>query len=175
MGEPELGEQSESDASRFEAAILSEPISSLQLEEPATVGLDATLAEAVETLQKRHTGCVLVVGEGKLLAGVFTERDLLNRVAGKRLDWSQSRVADFMTRGPETLRPDDRIVWALHLMHVGGYRNVPLTDASGRAVGLVSVKHIVAFVADLFPESVLNLPPDPHRRPDPTQEGGGAD
>ena len=110
-----------------------------------------------------------------LPAGIFTERDLLNRVAGKRLDWGSCRVADYMTRGPETLRPDDRIAWALNLMHLGGYRHVPLTDLEGKPIGIVSVKNIVEFIVDLFPASVLNLPPDPHRVPSSYTEGGGED
>jgi CBS domain-containing protein len=118
---------------------------------------------------------VLVRGKSGALVGIFTERDLLNRVAGKRLDWDAARVADYMTREPETLRPDDRIAWALHHMAVGGYRNVPLTDDRGRPVGLVSMKDIVDFIVDLFPAQVLNLPPDPHRAPDPDASGGGAD
>lgn len=155
-------------------ALLFEPIRSLSLEPPAILSASSTLADAIETLQQRHVGCVLIAGLDGKLQGLFTERDLLNRVAGRHLDWG-SPVTDFMTRSPETLRPDDRIAWALHMMHVGGYRNVPLTDAEGRPVGLVSVKDIVAFIVDLFPAAVLNLPPDPHRAPDPHTSGGGSD
>ena len=99
-------------------------------------------------------------------------RDLLNKVAGRKLDWSECRVADFMTRDPETLRPDDRIVWALNLMHVGGYRHVPLVDAANRPVGVISIKDIVQFIVELFPAAVLNLPPDPRQTPDPFSGGG---
>jgi CBS domain-containing protein len=80
-----------------------------------------------------------------------------------------------MTSDPETLRPDDRIAWALNLMHMGGYRHVPLTDEAGRPVGVVSVKDIVDFIVDLFPAAVLNLPPDPHRKPGSDDVGGGED
>src|SRR3954447_23749436 len=78
-----------------------------------------------------------------------------------------------MTRDPESLRADDRIVWALNLMHVGGYRHVPLVDPQNRPVGVISVKDIVSFLVELFPAAVLNLPPDPHRVPVPTLSGGG--
>src|SRR5205814_1124531 len=81
--------------------------------------------------------CVLVVDAAGVLKGIFTERDLLNRVAGRGLDWAACKVADYMTAEPESLRADDRIVWALNLMAVGGYRHVPLTDAQGRATGVV--------------------------------------
>ena len=175
MAEPEFRPESPAQDERIKNTILATQIRELQLEAPATVPADATLAQAVELLQKRHIGCVLVVGPDGTLAGIFTERDLLNRVAGKRLDWTKSKVIDHMTRDPESLRPDDRVAWALNRMHVGGYRNVPLVDSNKKPVGLVSVKDIVAFVVDLFPSSVLNMPPDPHRLPDSEPGGGGSD
>jgi CBS domain-containing protein len=150
-------------------------ISSLRLGPAITVPESATLQEAVENLQRHHIGCVLVSGADGTLQGIFTERDLLNRVAGRKLDWAQCRVSDFMTRNPETLRPDDRIVWALNLMHMGGYRHVPLVDQANHPVGVISVKDIVEFIVELIPEAVLNLPPDPHRAPSNDEDPGGTD
>jgi CBS domain-containing protein len=168
-----LGRDDEPD--RIERAICNDEIRSLQLGPAITLPAGARLQEVVETLQERHIGCVLLVGDDGKLAGIFTERDLLNKVAGRRLDWQKERVADYMTPAPETLRPDDRIAWALNLMHIGGYRHVPLTDESGRPLGVVSVKDIVDFIVDLFPAAVLNLPPDPHRQPSSDDVGGGED
>jgi len=159
----------------IEQAILTDLIGALRLSPAITLPAESALKQVVEIMQREHIGCMLLVdGEGKL-CGIFTERDLLNKVAGQRLDWSQERVSSYMTRDPETLRLDDRIAWALNLMSMGGYRHVPLTDESGRPVGVVSVKDIVEFIVDLFPEAVLNLPPDPHRKPGSDDVGGGAD
>jgi CBS domain-containing protein len=163
------------DRTMLEQAICNEEIRSLQLGPAITLPADARLQQVVEILQERHIGCVLLVGGDGTLAGIFTERDLLNKVAGRRLDWQKERVADYMTHAPETLRPDDRIAWALNLMHIGGYRHVPLTDEAGRPLGVVSVKDIVDFIVDLFPAAVLNLPPDPHRKPGSDDVGGGED
>ncbi|GAC1603229.1 MAG: hypothetical protein NVS4B10_15700 [Myxococcales bacterium] len=159
----------------IEQAVLHDSIQSLHLGPAICVARQATLQQAIETLQREHIGCVLVVDEGGKLSGIFTERDLLSRVAGRRLDWGRERVGDYMTRDPESLRPDDRIAWALNLMSMGGYRHVPLTDAQGRPAGVVSIKDIVALIVDLFPAAVLNLPPDPHREPGSDDVGGGED
>ena len=158
----------------LEGRLLTQAISSLQVGPALTVPLDATLAQAIEIMQTRHVGCVLVVDANGILKGIFTERDLLTRVAGRVHDLA-GKVADFMTPDPEALRADDSIVWALNLMHVGGYRHVPITDAAGRVTGVISVKDIVEFIVDLFPSQVLNLPPDPHRRPSSDWVGGGED
>jgi CBS domain-containing protein len=177
MEHADLPEEPESTHGKksFEARLLSEPIGSLSPAPALTVPLDAPLKKAVEIMQDQHIGCVLVVDAAGVLKGIFTERDLLSRVAGRGLDWSACKVADYMTSDPESLRADDRIVWALNLMHVGGYRHVPITDAQGHATGVVSVKDIVAFIVDLFPDEVLNLPPDPHRPVSSDDVGGGTD
>ena len=160
---------------RLKDSLERELISALRLGPAITVRDDATLQDAVDNLQHHHIGCVLVAGPDGTLEGIFTERDLLNRVAGKKLDWSECRVSDFMTRDPETLRPDDRIVWALNLMHMGGYRHVPLVDEQNHPVGVISVKDIVEFIVELMPGAILNLPPDPHRAPSNDEDPGGAD
>ncbi len=157
----------------LEQTFLTDQIRVLQPRAAISVPADATLQQVVAILQEKHIGCVLVVAKDGKLMGIFTERDLLTRVAGKRLDWSKEPVSEHMTPDPEALHLDDRIVWALNLMHVGGYRHVPLTDESGVPVGVISVKDIVEFIVDLFPAAVLNLPPDPHRKPGSDDVGGG--
>jgi len=157
----------------IERAIVSEDIRALGLGPAICVRADVSLREAVATLQNEHIGCVLVVDEAGKLTGIFTERDLLTKVALRSLDWSVERVRDYMTADPETLHPEDRIAWALKLMHVGGYRHVPLTDDAGKPVGVVSIKDIVDYIVDLFPSPVLNLPPDPHRTEWVDDESGG--
>ena len=157
----------------IERAIVGEDIRALGLGPAITIRSDASLHDRVELLQREHIGCVLVTDEAGKLVGIFTERDLLSKIALRDLDWKAERVADFMTADPETLHPEDRIAWALKLMHVGGYRHVPLTDDAGRPVGVVSIKDIVDFIVDLFPAPVLNLPPDPHRKQWVEDESGG--
>jgi CBS domain-containing protein len=157
----------------IERAIVAEDIRALGLGPAISVRRDATLYDTVQTLQREHIGCVLVTGEDGRLVGIFTERDLLSKIALRSLDWNVERVADYMTPDPETLHPEDRIAWALKLMHIGGYRHVPLTDQAGRPVGVVSIKDIVDFIVDLFPSPVLNLPPDPHRKAWTEDESGG--
>lgn len=159
----------------IERALIHEPISSLTLRAPITVPLDGTLADAVRILRRDHVGCVLVVDGNGGLAGIFTERDLLTKVAGERRDWDQEPISVFMTSAPETLRPEDPIAWALNYMHLGGYRHVPLLDEVGHLVGVVSVKDIVEHVVELFPAAVLNLPPKPPRAPLSQEDLGGDD
>ncbi len=118
----------------------------------------ATVRAAVQQMNQHSAGCVLVEDNGRLV-GIFTERDVLTRIAGAGIDIDRATVASVMTRDPESLSPDDRVSYALNKMSVGGYRHIPLVDDSGRPVGVVSMRNVVDYMVDLFRTEVLNLPP----------------
>jgi len=115
-------------------------------------------------MKEHRVGCVLVEAEGRLL-GIFTERDILTKLVGTGYDPATVKVDGVMTRNPETLTPEDPIAFALHRMSVGGYRHLPLMDTAGRPVGILSVKDIVDYLAEHFPEEILNIPPEPGKQP----------
>ncbi len=137
--------------------MIHEPIRSLNPRSPLSVAPSATLAEAVRLMREHRIGCVLVV-EGERLTGIITERDLLLKLEQGGLD---RPVSDLMTREPETLSAEDPIVYALNKMSVGGFRHVPLVDRARHPVGIISVKDIVDYIVDFFPNEVLTVPPDP--------------
>jgi CBS domain-containing protein len=98
----------------------------------------ATVREAARRMAERRVGAALVSEGGRLL-GIFTERDLLIRVVARDLDPSATKLADVMTRDPATVGPGQRAVDALHLMHEGGFRHLPVVEA-GRVRGIVSLR-----------------------------------
>ena len=69
-----------------------------------------------------------------------------------------------MTTEPRTLALDQTIRDALELMQTGQYRNIPLVDSTGHLVGVVRQNDIIKYLAESFPEELLNLPPRPHQR-----------
>jgi CBS-domain-containing membrane protein len=69
-----------------------------------------------------------------------------------------------MTTEPKTLDLDDTIRDAIVLMETGRYRNVPMIDEERRLVGVVRQSDIIKYLAESFPEELLNLPPRPHQR-----------
>jgi len=142
---------------------LKAPIKSLPLAPPTSVEVGTSILDAVRVMQDKHTGCVLVLREGKL-EGLLTERDLLMKSLGSGKDLGETKVDEVMTRNPEVLQPDDMLAFALNYMHVGGYRHVPIVDSDLRPVGVLSIKNIVDYLADYFPQEVLTLPPRPIRK-----------
>jgi len=135
------------------------PIRHLNPRPPVSLPPSATVDEMIRVMREYRIGCVLVV-EAERLGGIITERDLLLKL--DRADVARP-IRDFMTPDPEVLAATDPIVYALNKMSVGGFRHVPLVDEERRPVGIISVKDIVDYIVDFFPNDVLTLPPDATR------------
>ena len=131
---------------------------------PVTVAPGTTLADCVRAIQRTGTGdSVFVVDREGRLAGVLTERDVFGRLVGGDIDLTQT-VETLMTTQPRTLDLDQTIRDAIELMQTGRYRNVPVIDGEGRLVGVVRQSDVLKYLAESFPEELLNLPPRPHQR-----------
>ncbi|MGH7312871.1 MAG: CBS domain-containing protein [Candidatus Rokuibacteriota bacterium] len=152
-------EEVESELREIRGALFNDTIATLSPAEPICLPGSATVHEAVQHMLARHQAGVLVIdGEGRLI-GIFTERDVLNRVVGQGLDVRQTRLATVMTANPEALTVVQRVAYAVHCMGVAGYRTIPLVDVDQRPVGVVTVNDVIRWLAHLFPEAVLNLAP----------------
>jgi CBS domain-containing protein len=136
----------------------------LSRRQPVTVLPGTSLAECVRAIQRTGTGdSVFVCDASGRLAGVLTERDIFGRIVGGSVDLREP-VERLMTTEPRTLDLDDTIGDAIVLMQTGRYRNVPMVDPDGQLVGVVRQSDIIKYLAESFPEELLNLPPRPHQR-----------
>ena len=159
----------------MEATVLSgetfkQPIAKLFSKQAVSVDVAASVGSAVEVMRKFEYGAVCVTREGRL-TGILTERDLLTKVIGVFDDALKMPVSDAMTPDPMALRAEDPIVYAMHNMHVGGYRHIPIVNDAGEPVSIVSIKDVVRFVLNYFPQEILNVPGEPYRGPR-TRESG---
>jgi CBS domain-containing protein len=150
---------------KLRQGLLTVPISHLDPRRALHLPPTASVAEAVDLMNRENIGAVLVVagiGADVRLVGIFTERDVLTKIAGRGLDFTKIRVEAYMTRDPETLGVDAKVAYALNMMVVGGFRHVPLVDRDHRPVAMISVRDIVEYMVELFPKDILNLPIDPN-------------
>jgi len=125
-----------------------------------TAGCEATIRETIALMQAQGEGCVLICDPQGQLRGIFTERDLLRRVIGRDLDLD-SPITEAMSTTLATVKPTDPITRALKLLHDRGLRHLPVVDENGQAVGIVSVRRVLEYLVDHFPQEVYNSPPDP--------------
>jgi CBS domain-containing protein len=104
-----------------------------------TIEPDAGLGEAARRMASRAVGAVVVL-DGERLVGIVTERDVLKAVAaGLRED---ARVAEWMTRHPETVESGEATDHAASLMIHGGFRHLPVVD-EGRVLGILSIRDLM--------------------------------
>ncbi|HTX18116.1 MAG TPA: CBS domain-containing protein [Bacteroidota bacterium] len=149
---------------------IQEPIRNLELGRAVVVETSKSVSTTIELMQHKKTGCVLAAENG-VLVGIFTERDILMKILGKAKDYHKLTIGEVMTKSPESLRLDDSIAYAMNMMSVGGYRHVPIVDDHKKPISILSVKDVISYIVEHFPDEVLNLPPTPLRS---TKEREGA-
>jgi CBS domain-containing protein len=133
---------------RVERSLMEDPVSVLKPQTPITLPPTASVRQAVQTMLDRNLGALLVVGaDGKLL-GVFSERDLLTKVAGLPGTSLDAPLEQFMTANPETVADSDTLAFALHKMDVGGYRHLPIVRDQ-RPTGVLSVRDMLRHITQL--------------------------
>lgn len=141
----------ESPGSDVERGISSHNVNVLCPREAQCVQVDTPVREVIAQMVEQKTGCVLVE-DGADLVGVFSERDVLNKVSSD-LDRLDHPVREFMTPGPFTITKRDSIGYALQAMDLGGYRHLPVVNASRIAIGILSVRDILRFLCVRYAKS----------------------
>ena len=129
-----------------ERSLMKEQIKSLQPVEPLTVDIGTTLKQAIRIMRNKNIGCVVVTGDAGKLAGILTERDLLQKVAGKHLDHDRCRVEEFMSPAPESSKAEHPLAYALHRMIISDIRYLPLVDENDRPAGIISSRDVIAYI-----------------------------
>lgn len=138
----------ESEQANSESAF-SAPLSSLRFLRPPAIAPTTSVREAVSLLVGNRGGAVLVL-DGDALSGIFTERDVLKKVAGRpgALD---APVAEYMTTDPVVVRENESVAVALHKMADGGFRHVPMGTGSGYRV--VTASDALRWVVERYIEA----------------------
>lgn len=113
--------------------------------EVSTITADTSVRAAIAILAERRIGAVPVV-EGEGVAGVFSERDVIQGLAGGG-ELLQRPVSEVMTTPAVTVSPHDSVLGALSLMTQRRIRHLPVVEG-GRLVGIVSIGDLVKFRID---------------------------
>jgi 2-oxoglutarate ferredoxin oxidoreductase subunit beta len=138
------------DPTAVEHGLETDPISELNPASPISATTDTSLAEAIAIMRMHNIGSLLIVDAEGRLAGVFTEKNIMNQVACVVEDLNAATVGEFMTERPTAVTPDDPIAHALHLMSFYTIRHLPLVDADNIPVGMISFRDVVEFIDRYF-------------------------
>ena len=105
---------------------------------------NASVTEAVREMATQRVGSVLVLDSEERLAGIFTERDLLERVVAEQLDPKTTRIADVMTRDVLIVSATTPRHEVLQIMNSRHIRHVPVSDGE-HLLGVISLRDVLRF------------------------------
>jgi len=152
-----------------ELELLAEKVAHLDLTSYVQVEAGTSVRDAINQMRNAGHNCALIVADGKL-TGIFTDRDVLRKVVDHPEVWRRP-VDEVMTRDPRTVDDQQPAADALKMMDDLNFRNIPVVAANGALRGNLTHFSLIHYLADLYPEEVYNLPPEPDQFGD-TREGG---
>jgi len=136
-----------------------DPISALGLPEPVSIGTDASIGAALFAVQKQGQGYVLVTEAGRP-RGIMTDREVLTKIVARDVKY-ETNVMQFVSPVTVTLTASQPIARAVKMMIAEGIENIAVVDAEGKATAVLRTLDVIHFLAEAFPQQVLNLPPRP--------------
>jgi len=122
-------------------------------EGPATVSVLATVEDAILMMMDKDVGAVAVIDEHGIVAGMFTERDILARFALSGRDPKTTPVRELMSPMVEMATGETTAAEAFKVMLERHYRHLPVVDDHGKVLGILSIRNILeARIDDLLAE-----------------------
>jgi len=125
--------------------------------EVAAVPLEATAAEAIRMMLERHVGAVAVIDSQKRIAGIFTERDVLLKLALSGRDLEKTPVRDVMTTPVELATPETTAGEALATMVERHFRHLPVAEGDGKLLGMLSIRDLLQWRIDDLSQELDSL------------------
>lgn len=129
----------------LEESLCEEQVTTITHKPFKTITPDTTIAQALRIMVDCDMSC-LMVAEGTHLLGMFTERDVLNKVADRYQQVKDHPVSLVMTHDPAIVHNNDTPAKALNLMAVAGFRHVPILDMNEGIVGIIGPRRTVSYL-----------------------------
>jgi len=112
-------------------------------ETSAVVPVTATVADAIREMMKNDVGATAVLDENKVVAGIFTERDVMRKVAMGPRKPAEIPVREVMTTPVVLATQEISPAEALAVMVQAHHRHLPIVDDNGRLLGMLSIRHVL--------------------------------
>jgi CBS domain-containing protein len=138
-----LDPQAEASAG-LECSVMEDTLGKLEHDIAVLTSPDTPAMDVVSQMRSIRAGCALVL-DGKKLAGIFTEHDVLTKLTGPGSQ-DGTRMKDLMSPKPEVLNEKDSVAAALNKMSIGRYRHIPVVKNDG-TYAVVSIKSVLKYIA----------------------------
>jgi len=152
------------------AGLKQESVTKMNLSDYCTAEVEASVKDVLAAMNAQHCRNALIL-RGDKLAGIFTDRDVLMKIADKPETLEQP-VSEFMTADVVTISKAATAADALALMSRKHIRNVPVVEDDGRVLGNFTHFSVLDFLAEKFPDVSLTNFPNYSRRFSRRRHGG---
>lgn len=113
-----------------------------------------TVFEAAQMMAEAHIGAILVRREGDIV-GIMTERDILNKVVGRGLDYRVTTIGEMMSHPLITVTVNDSVKTCFEIMTQVGCRHLPVVK-NDKIIGIISIRNVLdIIIGDL--ENMVSL------------------
>ena len=129
----------------LEVSLRDDSVLALQTKPYSVIGPQATVQQVLQLMHERNIGCVLITENDRLI-GIFSERDVLMKVADDYEAVKDQPVSQLMTRDPVSVYETDTPAKTMNLMAVGSFRHIPVLDVDEKIVGMVGPKRVTAYL-----------------------------
>ncbi len=124
---------------------------------PPFVTLEATVADAIRTMIEHRAGAVAVVDQDHVVAGMFSERDVMKKFALTGRSAENTPVREFMSHYVVMGSPETTQAEALQVMVESRHRHLPIVDKDGKLLGVISIRHLLEAKVDLLTEQLREM------------------
>lgn len=124
---------------------------------PPFVTLEATVADAIRTMIEHRAGAVAVVDEDRVVAGMFSERDVMKKFALSGRPAETTPVREFMSHYVVMGSPETTQAEAMQVMVESRHRHLPIVDNDGKLLAVISIRHLLEAKVDLLTEQLRQI------------------
>ena len=135
-------------ASDIERSLAEGNVGSIQIKPFVQIEPHVSIRKAIEKMQALGVSCLVVTTNGRL-EGIFTERDVLERVAEQYPRLADMPVSTVMTGNPTVVYESDPAAAALSAIAIAGHRHVPVLGIDEQVIGVISPRRIFDFLENL--------------------------
>ena len=136
-------------ADELERALSEATVGTMRIRPFTTVPPDTLISKAIAIMAENDFFGLMVV-ENDRLVGIFSERDVLDKIAENFEATKNRPISDFMTPDPRCVYETASPAQALNLMAVGDFRRVPVLGVDDQVVGIIGPKRVTTFLEEFI-------------------------
>ncbi len=137
----------------LERSLLLDVISDVMTYKPfKTVAAKATVEQAMKIMAELEVACLMVTEDDRLV-GIFSERDVINKVTENYYAVKDRPISELMTPDPIVVHESDCPAKAINQMAVGGFRHIPVLTVDERIAGILGPRRVVKYVENFLHEA----------------------